>query len=142
MLKTISPLISPALLKILAEMGHGDDIVFADAHFPGNRLGQRVIRADGHTISMLLKAIDPLLALNDDTHALTMMAADGKDLLDPEVELRYINALVKEGMGRKVDHIARQDFYERASQAYAVVMTGETAPYGNIILRKGVTPGL
>lgn len=142
MLKTISPLISPALLKILAEMGHGDDIVFADAHFPGNRLGQRVIRADGHAINMLLKAIDPLFALNDGIQALTMMAADGNDVLDPEVELRYISALAKEGKGRKVNHIARQAFYERASLAYAVVMTGETAPYGNIILRKGVTTSL
>lgn len=138
MLKTISPLISPELLKIMAEMGHGDDILLADANFPGHQLGKRVIRADGLLISDLLAAISPLFALND-SHALTMMAVDGGDVIDPEVESRYLGALGDNYDGSNVSRIPRQAFYAQAAQAYAIVMTGETAPYGNIILRKGVT---
>jgi len=79
MLKVISPLISPQLLEVLAHMGHGDEIILADAHFPAESFSKRVLRADGLRIPDLLEAI-------------------------------------------------------------VVVMTGETAKYGNIILKKGVTP--
>jgi len=118
MLKGISPLISPELLATLATMGHGDEIVLADSHFPGNTCNDRVIRADGLVIADLLEAILPLFEL--DAHcdsALTMMAAVEGDTLDPSVK-----------------------DYKRSKAAFAVVMTGETAKYGNIILKKGVTP--
>ncbi len=103
MLKNISPLISPSLLKILAEMGHGDEIVFSDAH----------------------------------STPVIMMAPVPGDSLDPAVEAKYRKALNYDG---EIEQMERYAFYERAKKAYAVVITGETAKYGNIILKKGVTP--
>ena len=86
MLKTISPLISPELLKVLAEMGHGDEIIFSDAHFPAHSMGPQVIRADGLLVSDLLQAIIPLFELDSYAPPLVMMAAVEGDTLDPEVE--------------------------------------------------------
>lgn len=86
MLKTISPLISPELLKVLAEMGHGDEIVFSDAHFPAHSMGPQVIRADGLQVSDLLQAIIPLFELDSYAPPLVMMAAVTGDALDPQVE--------------------------------------------------------
>lgn len=93
MLKTISPLISPTLLKVLAEMGHGDEIIFSDAHFPAHSLGPQVIRADGLSVSDLLRAIIPLFELDSYAPPLVMMAAVEGDTLDPSVEARYRDAL-------------------------------------------------
>ncbi|EMR5894512.1 L-fucose mutarotase [Escherichia coli] len=111
MLKTISPLISPELLKVLAEMGHGDEIIFSDAHFPAHSMGPQV-----------------------------MMAAVEGDTLDPEVERRYRNALSLQAPCPDIIRINRFAFYERAQKAFAIVITGERAKYGNILLKKGVTP--
>ncbi len=142
MLKGISPLISPQLLEILARMGHGDEIVLADAHFPGETIGQRVVRADGLRIPDLLDAILPLFELDayvDDP--LVMMAAVEGDTLDPTVEEAYRASIDRHAPETPpIRRIERFAFYERARKAFAVVMTGETAKYGNIILKKGVTP--
>lgn len=142
MLKGISPLISPELLEVMARMGHGDELVFADAHFPGESIGRRVIRADGLKIADLLGAIMPLFELDSYVpHPLLMMEPVPGDYPDPAVEESYM-----ESIGRSVPVVPpvkkldRYAFYERASKAFAVVMTGETAKYGNIILVKGVTP--
>jgi len=142
MLLGISPLVSAELLSILYRMGHGDEIVLADAHFPGDTYGQRVIRADGHKIADLLNAILPLLVLDSYVdHPLVMMAAVDGDELDPNVEISYRAAIDRHWPETCViERIDRFDFYERAARAFAVVMTGETAKYGNIILKKGVTP--
>ena len=142
MLKTISPLFSPELLATLYEMGHGDEIVLADAHFPAESLGDNVLRADGLRVAALLDAILPLFEL--DSYAdepLVMMAAVAGDTLDPAVEEEYARAI--RGHLSAVPAIARLEryaFYDRAQEAYAVVATGELAKYGNLILRKGVTP--
>ncbi len=142
MLKTISPLINPKLLETLARMGHGDEIVLADAHFPGDTMNDLVIRADGLQIDDLLTAILPLFELDSYVPApLIMMAAVEGDLLDPEVEKKYLKAIYKTNPNvAPIARIDRFDFYDRAKNAFAVVMTGETAKYGNIILKKGVTP--
>ena len=140
MLKGISPLISPELLKVLAEMGHGDEIVFADAHFPGNTFNDRVIRADGLGVDQLLHAVISLFELDAYAPPLAMMAAVEGDKLDPAVEKKYHLAMFGDEAGIDIERIERFAFYERAKAAYAVVMTGETAKYGNIILKKGVTP--
>ncbi len=142
MLKGISPLISPELLKTLAEMGHGDEIVLSDAHFPAHTFGQRVIHADGLRIPPLLDAIIPLFELDAYVEApLIMMAAVSGDTLDPAVEASYMKAVQKHAPQTPAPaHIGRFEFYDRAKEAYAVVLTGETATYGNIILKKGVTP--
>ena len=140
MLKTISPLISPQLLKTLAEMGHGDEIIFSDAHFPAHSMGPNVIRADGLKVNELLAAIIPLFELDSYAPPLVMMAAVEGDELDPRVETRYLQALFGDEPQHKVSRIDRFAFYERAQQAFAIVITGETAKYGNILLKKGVTP--
>ena len=140
MLKTISPLISPSLLKTLAEMGHGDEIIFADAHFPAHSMGPRVIRADGLGVSDLLAAIIPLFELDSYAPPLVMMAAVEGDTLDCRVEQRYLAALQTACEPPAVTRIDRYAFYQRASQAFAIVLTGERAKYGNILLKKGVTP--
>lgn len=140
MLKTISPLISPQLLKTLAEMGHGDEIIFSDAHFPAHSMGPNVIRADGLKVSELLAAIIPLFELDSYAPPLVMMAAVEGDKLDPSVETRYLQALFGDKPQHNVSRIDRFAFYERAQQAFAIVITGEIAKYGNILLKKGVTP--
>jgi L-fucose mutarotase len=137
MLKGISPAISPDLLKTLAEMGHGDEIVIADAHFPGHTFNPRVIRADGIGADSLLAGIIPLFELDAYATPVVMMAAVPGDELDPAVEAKYRQALGYDG---KIERMERFAFYERAKKAYAVVVSGETAKYGNIILKKGVTP--
>lgn len=142
MLRGISPLLSPELLAALCRMGHGDEIVLADAHFPGESLGVPVIRADGLRIADLLDAILPLLVLDEYVDApLTMMAAVPGDTLDPSVEKSYLAAVQRHAPGAPTpQHVERFAFYEQAKGAFAIVMTGETAKYGNIILKKGVTP--
>ena len=136
MLKGISPLISPELLKVLAEMGHGDTIVFSDAHFPAGSIGPQVIRADGLAVPALLEAVLPLFELDSYVpDPVRMMAAVPGDSLDED----YV-ALCRKCTGHEIAFLERFAFYEQAKSAYAVVITGETRKYGNIILQKGVTP--
>ena len=141
MLRGISPLISPDLLATLARMGHGDEIVLADAHFPGHSLGPPVIRADGLRVAELLDAILPLLVLDDFVATpLAMMAPVPGDAADPQVWAAYRAAIERHAPGTPPpEQVERHAFYERAKQAFASVMTGETAKYGNLILKKGVT---
>ena len=90
MLIGISPLISPDLLSTLYRMGHGDEIVLADAHFPGETYAKRILRADGLRIRDLLDAILPLFILDSYVESpLIMMAAVSGDQLDPAVEASY-----------------------------------------------------
>ncbi len=142
MLKGISPLISPELLEVLYRMGHGDEIVLADAHFPGESMGKRVVRADGLRIADLLDAILPLFELDAYVDApVAMMAAVPGDTLDPAVETAYRAAINRHAPETApIARVERFAFYDRARQAFAVVMTGETAKYGNVLLKKGVTP--
>ena len=119
MLKGISPLISPELLRILSEMGHGDEIVLADAHFPGHSVGQRVIRADGVPMVPLLEGDD----------------------VNPVIWKTYRRVLEKAEPEAEPSWLERFAYYERAKQACCVVVTGETAQYANIILKKGVVCG-
>lgn len=141
MLKNISPLFSPELLAALYRMGHGDEIVLADAHFPGHRINQHVIRADGLKIADLLDAILPLYALDsyvDDP--VVMMECVPGDEPDPNVEADYRTVI--DDYAPETPPIAffeRFEFYERAKSAFAVVMTGETRKYANVILKKGVS---
>lgn len=142
MLKGISSLLSPELLAELCRMGHGDEIVLADAHFPGNSMNPKVLRADGLRVPEMLNAILPLFEIDSySPDPLVMMEAVEGDALDPSVEKSYLVPILKHApQAPAIQHIDRFAFYERARHAYAVVMTGETAKYGNIILKKGVTP--
>jgi L-fucose mutarotase len=142
MLKGISPVISPELLKILAEMGHGDELLLADAHFPGNTFGRRVLRADGVDIPELLDGILPLFELDAYVDSpVIMMQAVPCDQLDPTVGEAF-RAVIDKHAPNTPDYelVERFAFYDRAKACYAVVMTGSTMKYGNIILKKGVTP--
>ena len=142
MLKGISPLLSPDLLAVLCRMGHGDEIVLADAHFPGESLGVPVVRADGLRVAALLDAILPLFELDSYVAApVVMMEAVPGDRLEPSVEASYRKAVDCHAPGAPaIGRVERFAFYERAKHAFAIVMTGETAKYGNVILKKGVTP--
>ncbi len=141
MLKGIASCISPELLKVLAEMGHGDEIVLADAHFPGHSVNGRVVRADGVRIAELLDGILPLFELDSYDTPLVMMAAVEGDQLDPAVEVSYLKTIRRHvPKAEAPERIDRFGFYNRARAAFVVVMTGETAKYGNILLKKGVTP--
>lgn len=141
MLKGIHPAISPDLLKVLAQMGHGDEIVLADAHFPGHTFNERVLRADGIGIATLLEGILPLFELDSYAEPLIMMAPSAGDAADPQVEARYMAVVTRHVPCAKAPvRVERPAFYARTQNAFAVVMTGETAKYGNLILKKGVTP--
>ena len=142
MLQGISPLFSPELLATIYKMGHADEIVLADAHFPGESLGPQVIRADGIEIAPLLDAILPLFKLDAyDAAPVMMMAVVEGDSGDPAVESDYRAMIDKHRPGTPpIQHIERFAFYDRCKTAFAVVMTGEMRKYGNIILKKGVTP--
>ncbi len=142
MLIGISPLLSPELLAVLCRMGHGDEIVLADAHFPGESVNARVLRADGLRIADLLDAVMPLFALDAYVpDPVVMMAPVAGDTADPAVHAAYRAALERHHPDApRTAFIPRFDFYARAQKAFAVVMTGETAKYGNVLLKKGVTP--
>jgi len=123
-------------------MGHGDEVVLADAHFPGETCNDNVLRADGIRIPELLDGVLPLFVLDQyvDQPVMMMDAVPG-DTLDPAVEASYRAVIDKHWPDTApIARIERFAFYERAKNAFAVVMTGETAKYGNIILKKGVTP--
>ena len=141
MLNHISPLISPELLLALYQMGHGDEIVLADAHFPGHSCNSNVIRADGLNVADLLEAILPLMQLDQyvESPAIMMQVVSG-DSADPQIEQDYQAKLSQyQPEHALLTKAERFEFYQRAEQAFAVVMTGETRKYGNIILKKGVT---
>ncbi len=142
MLINVSPVISPELISALHRMGHGDELVLSDAFYPGDACNANVIRADGIKIPQLLDGI--LHLINLDTYvpdSLVMMAPVEGDELDMSVENSYMK-VVKDIYpdAPAVTRIGRFEFYERSKSAFAIVVTGETVKYGNIIIKKGVVP--
>jgi L-fucose mutarotase len=140
MLKGISPLMSPELLATLYRMGHGDEIVLADAHFPGYSINAHVICAEGLRIPDLLDAILPLFSLDTYVQSpLIMMEAVTGDTLDPKVEAAYREVIEQHVQDSpSIERMERFVFYERAKKAFAIIITGETAKYGNVILKKSI----
>ena len=140
MLKGIPSIISPELLKVLMEMGHGDEIVLADANYPSVSNAQRLLRADGHNIPSLLQAILQLFPL--DTYvpcATAVMEVVSGDTYEPVIWDEYREILKLSGEKfHDFEYVERFAFYERSRKAYAIVATGEAALYANIILKKGV----
>jgi L-fucose mutarotase len=140
MLKGIPEILSPDLLKILAEMGHGDEIVIGDGNFPAASIARRLIRADGHGIPALLKAILAVIPLDTytDPNVMLMEVVPG-DPVVPVIWDTYQKIIADAEKDRaKIAHIERFAFYERAKTAYAVIASGESALYANVILKKGV----
>jgi len=143
-LKGVPKILSPDLLHVLSSAGHGDEIVLADAHFPSSsicRSGPKEIRADGHGIPALLEAILKLYPLDpyvDSPVAVMQVVPSDKDFV-VTVWDKY-QTIVDEAEQKKIvfEKVERFAFYERAKAAFAIVHTGETAKYGNIILKKGL----
>ena len=140
MLKGISPLIPPELLKILAEMGHGDEIVLGDANFPAATMGKRVVRCDGLGVTEILDAVLALLPLDTFVEApvALMAVVPGRETVEPPIWKDIKTIVEKHEPGTKIEWNERFAYYDRAKQAFAVVQTGETALYANVILKKGV----
>ena len=137
MLKGIPAIIPPELLKILAEMGHGDEIVIGDGNFPGAAMNSKCIRCDGHNATDLLKAILKIFPLDTYQKPIYIMEKVKGDTVETPIWDEYAE-IVKPYTDEKLEQVERFEFYERAKKAYAVVMTGEKALYANVILKKGV----
>ena len=140
MLKGISPVISPDLLKILMEMGHGDELVIGDGNFPGASLARNLVRLDGHGVPEVLEAILKLYPLDSyvPSPVALMQVVPGDDVKTPVWDTYHRLCDQAEGRTVPFELVERFAFYQRAQNAYCVVMTGETALYANVILRKGV----
>ena len=138
MLKGIPSIISPELLKILMEMGHGDELVIGDGNFPGQSMNEkRCVRCDGHGVPELLKAILKLFPLDTYEKPVYIMNKVEGDTVETPIWDEF-ETIIKDHTDEKLEKLERFDFYERAKKSYAVVMTGETALYACIILKKGV----
>ena len=138
MLKGIPLIISPELLKILAEMGHGDELVISDAHFPAYSVSRQVVRADAVSSPEMMAAILKLIELDQYVERpVAMMAPVPGDTVDSGIAAECRAVLGKDA--DRIDYMERFAFYDRAKRAYAVVITGEARKYGNILIKKGVT---
>jgi L-fucose mutarotase len=140
MLKGVPSIISPELMKVLLEMGHGDELVIADGNFPAATCAQRLVRADGHAAVPVLEAVLRFLPLDIyvEKPVVLMQVVPG-DPTKPSIWNEYRK--VVQDSGEKFsdfDYVERFAFYERAKKAFAVVATSEKALYANVILKKGV----
>jgi len=143
MLKGISPLLTPELLKILMEMGHDEALVLADANFTAMSIaaGKPVIRLPGTSLLQVVQAVTALMPLAADvTHPVGFMGVSDQPVsYRSELQREVIDALSPELLpNQSAERIERYAFYDRARAAYAIVLTGELQPFGNFILRKGV----
>lgn len=143
MLKNVPQVLSPALLKVLCEMGHGDTIVLADANFPAESMAQnsRVVRCDGLGIPLLLDAVLQYFPLDRYVaQPVTLMEIAPGDPADTSIWREYESLVQKhEKLSQNgVRHMERFKFYGECKKAYAIVATGERALYANVILQKGV----
>lgn len=139
-MRGIDPLIGPELLAVLASMGHGDELVIADRNFPSRRVGARVVELRGADAPTAIEAICQLLPLDVtvDCPVARMETAGGPADI-PDVHREVIDAVEPHLLpSQAVASVERFAFYDRAAQAFAVVVTGESRPYGDFILTKGV----
>lgn len=135
MLKGISPLLSGELLKILCEMGHGDELVVGDGNFPAASHAKRLVALPGVGAVPLLDAILPLFPLDTFVQApVCMMRVAEGDSYVPWIQQEFRRRIG--GVG--VQLLTREEFYERTARAYCVIATGERARYANLILKKGI----
>lgn len=137
MLKGIPTIISPELIKILMEMGHGDEIIIGDGNFPGERIAKRCIRCDGHGVTELLEAILTIFPLDTYEKPVYIMEKVMGDTIETPIWKKY-EEIIKPYTNESIEKVERFEFYEKAKNAYAVVMTGEFSQYANIILKKGI----
>ena len=141
MLKGIPSILSPELLKILMEMGHGDEIVIADGNFPAASSAKRLVRSDGNGTLDLLRAILQFFPLDQYVERpAALMAVVPGDPTSPQALWKDFLQVMKryEPQFSDFEYVERFAFYERSRQAYAIIASSETAQYANIILKKGV----
>ncbi len=141
MLKGIPDILTPELLKIMMEMGHGDRLVIGDGNFPAASIaqGSRLVRLDGHGVPEVLDAILRFFPLDSYVEApVSLMEVMPGDPVETPIWDEYAKIVEAREPGAKLGHIERFRFYEEARKAYAVIATGETALYANVILQKGV----
>ncbi|MFT3984029.1 MAG: RbsD/FucU domain-containing protein [Lachnospiraceae bacterium] len=143
MLKGVPKILSPELLKVLCEMGHSDRLVISDGNFPAESMGKNavVIRCDGHGVPELLDAILQLFPLDSYVeHPVNLMEVMKGDPVETPIWDEYKNIVRKyDARGEQaVGNIERFAFYEEAQKAYAIIATGESALYANVMLQKGV----
>jgi len=143
MLKGIDPLLTPDLLKVLAEMGHDDAIVLADANFTAMSLGQGkpVFRLPGVGMARAMAAVTSVLPLAEDVeHPVAYMQVGGTEVpYRSALQRETLEVLSNQGVPEgRCEGVERYAFYDRVRRAYAIVVTGEPQPWGNFILRKGV----
>ena len=140
MLKGIPTILSPDLLKIMMEMGHGDEVVITDGNFPGANFAQKLVRCDGNDVAEVLDAFLKFFPLDQYSEApVALMAVVSGDSIVPVIWESYKEIVVKhEPNFKEFEMLERYDFYKRSKNAYAIVTTGEKAQFANIILKKGV----
>lgn len=140
MLRNIPPILSPDLLWSLRAMGHGDDLVIADANFPATALGARCHRLDGISATDVLEAVLTVFPLDGFVASPAMvMEVVGEPDAVPEVVAEFQRITTETADNpTTLGKLERFAFYDRAKTAFAIIQTGETRLYGNIILKKGV----
>ncbi|MCQ2479664.1 MAG: fucose isomerase [Clostridia bacterium] len=138
MLKNVPSILSPELLKVLMEMGHGDTIVIGDGNFPAAANAQRLIRLDGHGVPEILDAILKLMPLDTYVERPVSLMDNGDSENRPPIWEEYADIINRNEGEKEFRLVERFQFYTEAKKAYAIIATGETAIYANVILQKGV----
>ena len=144
MLKGIDPLLSPDLLKLLCEMGHGDEIVLADANFTSGSLGRgkTVLRLPGIGMRRACAAVLSVLPLDDFVpQPIAYMQVGGTPAgYRSQLQREVIADMSASGSasGDQCEALERFAFYDRVGRAYAIVQTGELQAWANFVLKKGV----
>lgn len=144
-MRNIPRIIGPEFMKTLLEMGHGDEIVFGDANFPAASMNQRIVHMEGCKITDILESIMQYFPLDNfaDENVILMSVVQGHGK-EPKVWEQYRDIIKNNDQERyfqEFSYLSREQFYERSKRAYAVVATGETEKYANIILKLGVVEG-
>ncbi|MBM7585535.1 L-fucose mutarotase [Bacillus pakistanensis] len=143
MLKGIPSILSPELMKVLLEMGHGDEIVLADGNFPSASCAQKLVRCDGHNVSEMLDAILKFFPLDSYSEfPASLMEVVSGDHPKPVIWNEYKSIIQEyEDSFSDFEIVERYEFYKRAKHAFAIIATSEREQYANVILKKGVIRG-
>ena len=139
MLKGLDPLLSPDLLRVLRAMGHGDEIAIVDGNYPAEEHAKRLVRMDGHGAPRLMDAILSVMPVDDMVpEAVWRPAAHGDPKRMEPVFEDFTTVLMKHEPKQSITALVGEAFYNRVRNAFAIVASGESRLYGNIVIRKGV----
>lgn len=139
MLNNIPKILPPELVKLMMEMGHGDELIIGDGNYPAASMGLPVVRLDGHGVPEVLDAILTLFPLDTYVEApVGLMQVVPGDTIIPIIWESYREILAKHNFSGQIEEIERFAFYERARKAFVIVATSEPQQYANILLKKGI----